>query len=91
MRSKNAKAITPNESHHLALVKSCACVVCDAPGPSEAHHINQGDHWTTVALCVDCHRGSRNGWHGQKALWRVRKWDELDALNETLKRVMGSA
>lgn len=87
MRSKNSPRITPAESAHMARVKSVACVVCDAPPPSEAHHIRQGDHMTTVALCVDCHRGSVNGWHGQKTMWRVRKWDELDALNETLRRV----
>jgi hypothetical protein len=25
------------------------------------------------------------GWHGQKRAWAVRKLDELDALNETIK------
>lgn len=87
MRAKNSARITPAESAHMARVKSVACVVCDAPPPSEAHHIRQGDHMTTVALCVDCHRGSVNGWHGQKTMWRVMKMDELDALNETLRRV----
>jgi hypothetical protein len=91
MRTKNAKAISPAERDHLARVKELPCVVCDAPAPSEAHHIEQGQHFTTVALCQDCHRGSRNGWHGQKTMWRIRKWNELDALNETLKRAYGGS
>jgi hypothetical protein len=89
MRSKNSKPFSRAEAAHLEAVKSVACVVCDAPPPSDAHHIRQDDHFTTVALCRDCHQGSENGWHGRKTLWRVRKWDELDALNETLRRVYG--
>jgi hypothetical protein len=88
MRSKNSKAFTAEEAAHLEAVKSVACVICDAPPPSAAHHIQQGDHFTTVALCWECHQGPM-GWHGTKVLWRVRKWDELDALNETLRRVLG--
>jgi hypothetical protein len=88
MRTKNARRIDARESEHLAAVKSVPCVVCDAPPPSEAHHIQQGDHFTAIALCEDCHRGSENGWHGRKTMWRIRKWQELDALNETLRRVL---
>lgn len=87
MRSKNSKAITRAEGLHLERVKSCACAVCDAPPPSEAHHISQGCHFATVALCMSCHRSSINGWHGQKVMWRIHKMDEIDALNETLRRV----
>lgn len=87
MRSKNSKAFTKTEASHLEAVKLCACVICDSPPPSDAHHIRQGDHFTCVALCKDCHQGSDNGWHGRKVMWRVRKWDELDALNETLRRL----
>jgi hypothetical protein len=87
VRSKNAARITPEESAHLAAVKSVGCVVCDASPPNEAHHIEQGCHYTTVAVCDDCHRGSFNGWHGQKRMWRIKKWNEIDALNETIRRV----
>lgn len=86
MRSKNSKAITHAESQHLSDVKSLPCSLCDAPAPSDAHHIVQGDHYTTVALCKECHQGA-NGWHGNKTLWRIRKWDELDALNVTIRRI----
>lgn len=90
MRTKNAKPITAAESAHLARVKSAPCSVCDAPAPSVAHHINQGQHFTTVALCKDCHQGSENGWHGRKTMWRVMKMDELKALNVTLSRIYGN-
>lgn len=88
MKTKNAKAITTSEHDHIGRVKQLACSVCDAPGPSDAHHINQGQHWTVVALCKDCHQGSFAGWHGQKRAWIVRKLDEIAALNITLKRLM---
>lgn len=74
------------ERRHLARVKELDCSVCDQPGPSEAHHIEQGLQYTCIALCPDCHRGPQ-GWHGTKVLWRIRKMDELDALNVTLERL----
>lgn len=76
------------ERAHLARVKELDCSVCDAPGPSEAHHIRQGDQYTAVALCMECHRGPSMGWHGGKIAWRVRKMDELQALNITIKRLL---
>lgn len=87
MRTKNAKPINPAERAHLAAVKGLPCSVCDRPAPSDAHHIKQGQHFTVVALCKDCHQGSENGWHGRKTMWRVMKMDELAALNVTLRRL----
>ena len=93
MRSKNAKAITTAERAHLEAVKSVACVVCDAPPPSIAHHVNQGDHFTTCAVCEPCHVG-RGGIHGDQSMWRLRfriggLAAELMAINETLRRIYG--
>lgn len=82
--------ISPADKAYLALVKSLPCSVCDAPGPSSAHHIKQGQQHTCVALCYDCHQGSVLGWHGQKRAWLTRKMDELDALNVTIKRLVAS-
>lgn len=42
--------LTNAEREHLARVKQLPCSVCDEPGPSEAHHINQGQQYTAVAL-----------------------------------------
>lgn len=79
--------LTAKERAHLGRVKEQPCSVCDAPGPSEAHHIEQGLQYTAVALCPECHRG-HNGWHGTKAFWKIRKMDELKALNITIQRLM---
>ena len=76
--------LTNRDRARLARVKACPCSVCGAAGPSEAHHIKQGQQMTCVALCADCHRGSFNGWHGQRRIWSVKKLDERDALAVTL-------
>lgn len=84
MNSKPNKA----ESDHMSMVKSLPCSVCDLPGPSEAHHIKQGDHYTTVSACSSCHRDPVMGIHGQKRMWKIMKIDELGALNITLARLL---
>lgn len=78
---------TKAEREHVGRVRELACSVCDRDGPSTAHHIRQDSHYTVVALCADCHQGWQMGWHGQKLAWRIRKMDELDALNVTLGRL----
>lgn len=87
MRSKNAPPMTREESDHIEAVKSLSCGVCDAPAPSEAHHIEQGDHFTVIPCCADCHRGSFNGIHGRKVMWNVTKKTELSVLNDTIRRL----
>ena len=79
--------ISKREAEYLLRVKSLPCSVCDAPAPSDAHHIKQHRQYTCVALCKDCHQGGFNGIHGQKRMWLIKKMDELDALNITLKRL----
>jgi len=81
--------LNDKQRKYLARVKELPCSVCDAPGPSDAHHINQGQQYTCVALCKVCHQDNRLGWHGEKAMWRIKKMDELDALNTTIERLIG--
>lgn len=88
MRSKNSKPLTRAEAAHLERVKLLPCSVCNAAGPSDAHHIKQGQHYSTVALCKDCHQGSFNGLHGQRRMWTVMKMDEIDALAVTVERLL---
>ena len=78
--------LNTREREHLARVKDLPCSVCDAHGPSEAHHMKQHRQYTCIALCYECHRGY-NGIHGTKAFWRIRKMDELDALDVTIRRL----
>lgn len=78
------------ERRHLGRVKSLPCSLCDNPGPNEAHHIKQGLQYTAICLCSVCHRDNKMGWHGQRAMWKLRKFDEIDALNVTLERLNAS-
>jgi hypothetical protein len=82
--SKLNNRLTQRERRHLAAVKEMPCGVCGTVGPSDAHHIEQGQQFLCIPLCYDCHRGT-NGLHGTKALWRVRKLDELKVLNDTIE------
>ena len=91
MKSKNSRALTRAESAHMGRVRELPCSVCNAEPPSSAHHIRQGEHFTTVALCADCHQDNSMGWHGRRVAWRIAKMDELDALNVTLGRLLGAS
>ena len=81
-------SLTKAEREHIGRVKELPCSVCNHPGPSDAHHIEQDLQWCVVALCKSCHQGSIMGWHGQKSAWRIAKMNELDALNVTLKNLL---
>jgi hypothetical protein len=85
MNNKLSKA----ERAYLASIKEMSCGVCDAAGPSDAHHIVQGLQYLCIPLCKDCHQGSHNGIHGRRAIWNVLKKTELSVLNETLRKYQG--
>ena len=78
------------EREWVGKVKEQPCSVCGQEGPSDAHHIKQGRNYTVVALCKSCHQGSKMGWHGEKAAWRIAKMEEIDALNVTVENVFKS-
>jgi hypothetical protein len=84
MQSPNKRKPNAAEAAHIQRVKEMACCVCNAAGPSEAHELRQGDWFTCLPLCADCHRGAHNGIHGRQAIWKVKKLDELGALNLTI-------
>ena len=88
MWSKNKARMTKEEREYVGLVKLLPCSVCDADGPCDAHEIKQGQWWTCVALCHECHQNPVLGLHGQKRAWLIRKMDELDALAATVQRVV---
>jgi hypothetical protein len=88
MKSKNQKSMTFAERTHIERVKWLPCSVCDEPGPSDAHHVKQGQHFTCVALCKSCHQGPFLGLHGQRRMWAIQKMDEVDALARTVERLM---
>jgi hypothetical protein len=88
MRTKNARSIDKDESAHLAAVKSLPCGCCGRPAPSDAHHIVQGQHFSTIPLChSDCHQGP-HGVHGDGASLKVRKLTEHKILNATVRKIV---
>jgi len=80
--------LNAKEREYVRLVKSLPCSVCDASGPSDAHHVKQHRQFTVVALCKSCHQGAVMGWHGQKRMWAIKKMDEMDALDITIQRAI---
>jgi len=82
--------LTQKQRAHIQRVKELPCSVCDAPPPSDAHHIKQSLQYCVVALCKDCHQNPVLGFHGQKRMWAIKKMEELDALNVTIERLSAS-
>lgn len=90
MQSKNKPKQRKSEAEHAARIAALPCSLCDAAPPSEVHEVKQGQWFTSIALCTSCHRG-RNGLHGERHMWRIKKMDELDALAVTVERLMEAA
>jgi len=80
-------SLTTVQRAYIEQVKLLPCSVCDAPPPSSAHHIKQSSQYTVVALCWDCHQGPMLGWHGEKRMWKIKKMEEIDALDVTIQRL----
>jgi 5-methylcytosine-specific restriction endonuclease McrA len=83
---------TNAERKHMGRVAQLTCGLCGATGV-EVHHIRSGQgmserasHFMTVPVCPSCHRGPQ-GIHGDKTMLRIKKWDELDLLADTLARL----
>lgn len=79
---------------HIERIKHMDCILCGAAGPSDAHHIRTGqgmgqraDDVLAVPLCKACHQGP-HGIHGDRAMLRINKVDEMDLLAMTLKEVL---
>ena len=86
MKSKNKPRQTAQESAHAAILADMDCVVCEAPGPSEIHEPEQGLWFIALPLCTACHRGP-DGWHGTRLRWKLRRVNELQAINRTIERM----
>lgn len=90
MYSKNKKTMTSAERLHVAKLKQQNCVVCDEPGPCDAHEPEQGLWFIAIPLCRECHTG-KDGWHGTRLRWSLRKFTELKAINLTLERMISAS
>ncbi len=83
---------TRSEKRYLDRVAQLDCVVCGAHGV-HIHHAREGQgmaqraqNWLAIALCPACHTGPR-GIHGDRAVLRQEKLDEMDLLARTIERL----
>lgn len=71
------------------------CICCGEPF-AHLHHILEGrtpgcrsGDWTVIPVCEPCHTG-HGGIHGSRQRWRLRKADELEALDRSLEAIYGA-
>lgn len=74
------RSYTAAEKAHLLIIKAMPCIVCEQPGPSHAHHVRQDSAYHCIPLCYGCHQDPAQGIHGRKAMWKIHKMDEVDAM-----------
>ena len=86
------------ERDYMGRVARLGCVLCKQLGMRQTtrttvHHIREGQgmaqrasDFLTVALCEECHQGP-SGLHGDRSLFRIAKWEELDALAATIEEL----
>ena len=84
MQSKNKPTQNAAERRHVAKLSAMPCCVCDDEGPSEVHEPEQGLWFASITLCWACHRGP-DGWHGTRLRWKLRKVNELQAIDKTYR------
>jgi len=72
---------------HMRLVKAMACIICDAPGPSDAHHVFCGRYgsrkasdFEVIPLCKWCHQNGPESIHRNKAAWVAKNGPDTDYL-----------
>jgi hypothetical protein len=82
--------MTKSEKRHMDRVGRLPCGVCGIEGV-ELHHIREGQgmaqrasNFLVIPLCPGCHRGP-NGLHGDRAMFKIHKVDELDVLAHTIE------
>lgn len=85
MQSKNKPAQSPDEAAYVALVGALPCACCGGVG-EEVHEFEQGQWFSAVNLCIPCHRG-KDGWHGTRQRWQLRKMTMLQAIADTVRAV----
>lgn len=84
----------------MGRVAALGCYLCRHLGlgdtPAQVHHIREGQgmaqrasNWLTVPLCEKHHANySVDGIHGQRMAWKRAGVNEMDALADTLERLM---
>ena len=82
------------EKRHLHKIKLLPCSCCGQSGPSDAHHIREGQGMgqkasdsMAIPLCKSCHQGDY-GIHGDRSMLRIMKTDELGLLAKTIEKLV---
>ena len=89
-----------SEKYWLDRVANLGCYLCRhlgyGPTPAQIHHLREGQgmaqrgsHWTVIPLCDRHHaNSSSDGIHGGRKAWKLAQVDEMDALSDTIERLM---
>lgn len=92
--------MTRSEKQWLDRVAGLGCYLCrhlgHGPTPAQIHHLREGQgmaqrgsNWTVIPLCDRHHaNSSQDGIHGGRKAWKLAQVDEMDALADTIERLM---
>lgn len=93
-RAPSVRAKTVDGRSHIARVKALPCACCGQPGPSDAHHVREGQggaqrapDFLAIPLCKEHHQG-RTGVPGDRSAMALRKLTELDMLALTIRALV---
>lgn len=90
--------MTKSEKKYMNRVAECGCSLCHILGcegdtPVNLHHVREGQgmgqkaqNWLVVPLCPTCHQG-QHGIHGDRALLKLAKVNEMDLLAWTIEKL----
>lgn len=96
-RSAKRKAYRASDEGKEALaymlaVKGLPCCICQAPAPSEAHHVihdrfgtRKSSDFDVIALCVAHHRIGPDAIHENKRAWREKYGPDYGYIEQTRK------
>ena len=85
------------EVEYMARVKALPCVICDAPPPSDAHHVIHGryggrkpDGFHTIPLCKIHHQDGPEAIHNGKETWAAKHGPDYSYLEVVKQRLKGT-
>ena len=87
----------PRDPAHIARVKALPCIICGAPGPSDAHHVIH-DRATVpkndrrvLPMCKPCHQTGPNAIHAGTKAWKRAHGNDFDYLARVADMLEGDA
>ncbi len=81
---------------YLQAVKGLPCAVCDAPPPSDAHHVicdrfgaRKSSDWDAIPLCKKHHQNGPEAIHNGKASWVAMHGPDHAYIEQTQTAILG--